>query len=128
MESVRTFPKIDISPDVYFLGTDAEIEDAERLEAERAEEFGRLFFSPSFVACEYVKESGARRILHRSTRPGVMFQLSFIAPDGVPTMHQNYIKTGSDAVPEAIHTGSDLLQFFASENIGEIISLRILTK
>ncbi len=127
-ENTITFNSLNISPDLFFLGSDEEIEAAERKEAERAAEIERVFFAPGFIAAEYKRSSGAREILHRSTRPGVYFQLSYIAADEVPTMHENYIKLDDpNPVKQAIDSKSDLLRHFVNYNIDEKITLRILT-
>ena len=92
-EKIISFESLNIDPCYAFICSDEEIEAAERKEAARAEELKAVFFAPDFIAAEHRTESGAREILHRSTRPGVYFQLSYIAADGVPTLHENYIKT-----------------------------------
>ena len=94
----------------------------------RAEELKAVFFAPDFIAAEHRTESGAREILHRSTRPGVYFQLSYIAADGVPTMHENYIKTEEkQTAPGCIDSESELYNHFICYNLDENISFRVLT-
>lgn len=127
-ENIITFKSLDIDPCYAFIFSDEEIEAAERKEAERAAEIERVFFAPGFIAAEYKHESGAREILHRSTRPGVYFQLSYIAADGVPTMHENYIKTEEkQTAPGCIDSESELYNHFICYNLDESISFRVLT-
>ena len=127
-ENTITFENLNIDPCYAFICTDEEIEATERKEASRAAELEKLFFSPSFVAAEYTQKSGAREILHHSTRNGVYFQLSYIAPDGVPTMHENFIRIEhKNHVNQAIDTKDDLLRHFVSLNLDESITFKVLT-
>lgn len=43
-----------------------------------------------FQAAEYRTPNGSQRILHPSIHPGVDWQISYIHPDGVPSMHSSY--------------------------------------
>ena len=122
------FEPLRIDPALYFRGTDAEIESAQIKEETAEEAIKAIIYAPGFKALEIRKHypSGtAREILHHSTRHGVLFQLSYIDPDGVPAMHENYIQTAPDAVPEAIHDERDLLRhiigFFRREAKLDII-------
>lgn len=125
-EKQITFKSLNINPCYAFICTDEEIEAIEAREAERAAELERVFFAPGFIAAEYRHESGAREILHHSTRNGVYFQLSYIAADGVPTMHENYIKVDHiNPVKQAIETKTDLLRHFI--RLDEDITLKVLT-
>ena len=122
------FPSLDIAPDLFFLGSDEAIEAAEAKEAERAAELEKVFFAPDFIAAEYITEHGAREILHHSTRAGIYFQLSYIAADGIPTMHENYINTGGDPQKVgAIETAAELLRHFTNHNSENPLLLHILT-
>lgn len=125
-EKEITFKSLNIDPCYAFIFSDEEIEAAERKEEERAAELERVFFAPGFIAAEYRHESGAREILHRSTRNGVYFQLSFIAADGVPTMHENYIKVDHPhPVNQAIEQKAELLRHFV--RLDADITLKVLT-
>jgi len=107
------FEPLRIEPALYFRGTDEEIERAQEAEEAAAEALKTIIYAPDFSALEIRKEyprGTAREILHHSTRHGVLFQLSYIDPDGVPAMHENYIQTAPEAVPEAIHEENDLLR------------------
>lgn len=109
------FEPLHIKPVLFFRGTPEEIERAENAEEAAAEAIKTIIYAPNFSALEIRKtypRGTAREILHHSTRPGVLFQLSYIDPDGVPAMHENYIQTAPDAVPEAIHEERDLLAHF----------------
>ena len=124
------FEPLKIDPVLYFRGTDEEIERAEKAEETAAEALKAIIYAPGFKALEIRKTypSGtAREILHHSTRHGVLFQLSYIDPDGVPAMHENYIQTAPDAVPEAIHEERDLLRhivgFFRRESALDIVAI-----
>lgn len=128
-EKYISFPPLNISNTVFFHGTEEEQQEAERKEAERAAELEKVLFSADFIAAEYINYYKQRRILHRSTREGVRFQLSYIDPDGVPAMHENYISEGAD--PEevgAIHTKKQLLRHFIHAGNDEELTLRILTR
>ena len=116
---------LDIAPELYFLGTDQEIEQAERKEQERRDEIANIIFSPDFQYCYYMTDGGQAHVLHHSTRQGVKYQLSFIGADGVPTMHESYIKTGVTASHEAIHTKAELLQHFVNRTLNKDIILNI---
>lgn len=107
------FEPLHIDPAVYFRGTDEEIERSQIKEETAAEALKAIIYAPGFSALEIRKErptGTAREILHHSTRHGVLFQLSYIDPDGVPAMHENYIQAAPDAVNEAIHDERDLLR------------------
>lgn len=127
-EKQITFKSLEIDPCYAFICTDEEIEAIEAREAERAAEIKRVFFAPGFIAAEYTQKSGAREILHRSTRNGVYFQLSYIAADGVPSMHENYIKVDHPhPVKQAIDSKSDLFRHFVNMNFEKDITFRVLT-
>lgn len=127
-EKTITFKSLEIDPCYAFICTDEEIEAIEAREAERAAELERVFFAPGFTAAEYTQKSGAREILHRSTRNGVYFQLSYIAADGVPTMHENYIKVDHpNPINQAIDSKNDLFRHFVSMNLEKDITFRVLT-
>lgn len=109
------FNALNIEPALFFRGTPEEIDRAENAEEAAAEALKAIIYAPGFKALEIRKQyprGTAREILHHSTRPGVLFQLSYIDPDGVPAMHENFIQTAPDAVPEAIHEERDLLAHF----------------
>jgi len=113
----------------YFLGTEEEQKTADERKKARAEELKRVIFAPGFIACEYFNEYGQRRILHRSTRPGVIYQLSYIDADGVPAMHENYINdgTGNPYDVGSIHDERELLQHFIHNSNEKTLNLHILT-
>lgn len=99
MKTTITFPAQNISRAVVFDGTDAEIEAAEKAEQEANKKILDIINAPDFIALEYrvpYEKGDARRILHRSTRPGVKWQLSYIDPDGIPAMHENFGNLGAD--------------------------------
>lgn len=123
------FNPLNIDFNIYFLGTDEEQAAADRIQEERAEELKRVIFAPAFIAAEYITPNGSRRILHRSTRPGVLFQLSYIAPDGIPTMHENFINTGTGNPHKvgSIETAAALIDHFVIESNETALNLHILT-
>lgn len=128
-ESMHIFPALNIPPALFFTGSDEKITEAEEKEAARADELRNIFFSPDFFAAEYTTESGARQILHHSTRPGVLFQLSYIGADGVPTMHENYINIGGDPWKlGSIESAAELLRHFVNVSSHKTpLSLRVVT-
>ena len=113
----------------YFLGTEEEQKTADERKKARAEELERLLFAPGFIAAEYVNEYGQRRILHHSTRPGVVYQLSFIDADGVPAMHENYINDGNGDPYKVGHIGDarELIQHYTHQSNEKPLTLHILT-
>lgn len=116
-ENYITFDSLKIDYNLFFIGSDEEINEAERKEKERAEELKKIFFAPNFCAAEYIEKNGSRHILHHSTRTGFLYQLSYIAPDGIPTSHQN-IK--QDNIKE-------LLNHFIFYNSRHALKLHIIT-
>lgn len=124
-----TLPALNIDHCLFFRGTDAEIEEAEQKENGRAEEIKKIIFSDGFRAMEYTNYNGQRRILHHSTRPGVMFQLSYIDPDGVPAMHENYIKDTSRAPLDdsAIMDIKKLLRHYVIASNSDPLTLTIIS-
>ena len=113
----------------YFLGTEEEQTEADRRKEARAEELKRVIFAPGFIACEYFNEYGQRRILHHSTRAGVIFQLSYIDADGIPAMHENFINdgTGNPGKVGAIHDARELIRHFTNQSNEKPLTLHILT-
>jgi hypothetical protein len=119
----------DVDPAVFFLGTDQEVEALEALEAKTAAELQAVLFCRDFIAMEYYTENGARRILHRSTRPGVLFQLSYIDADGVPVMHENYISAPAEKPIQAhIGTKEDLYKHFIDQLYFGDLRLYVITR
>lgn len=122
------FDSLKINPTIYFWGTDREIEEAEEKEAIRAAELEKVLFSDDFLALELTRESGAREILHHSTRKGVFFQLSYIASDGVPTMHENYIRTDEPTTDGARVEGKEtLLRHYVNATLQKSRTFELLT-
>lgn len=119
-----TLKSLDINPNIYFFGTNEAIEAAERKEQVQADIIKNIISAPDFIALEYRTKSGARRILHRSTRCGVLWQLSYIAADGVPTMHENYISIGR--TEEHTHTAAELYRHFVNLTLNTAQELTIL--
>lgn len=128
-ENYITLQPANINYLCYFLGTEEEQQEADERKKARTEELKRVIFAPGFIACEYYNEYKQRRILHRSTRPGVIYQLSFIDPDGVPAMHENYINDGTGNPQEVgrIGTESELIQHFIHQSNESPLTLHILT-
>ena len=124
---LRSFDAMNISELLPFHGTDDEIKAAEIMERQRESDIEKIIFQPGFIAMAYTTESGQTRILHRSTRPGVMFQLSYIDADGIPAMHENYIETTPDHVDEAIHDKPELLKHYRQYSNRHDLSLEIIT-
>lgn len=110
---IYKFKKLNIDPCIYFLGSDEEIEKAEALEAARAAELEKILLNNSMVY--YTTLQGQKRYLHRSTRKGVAYQLSYEGSDGLPIMHENYIKTSDDHIDAAIGTKEDLIKHYIDQ-------------
>ena len=118
---------MDINPAIWFTGTDEEIEQAERKEARQAAKLEKIIFSPDFQQLTYTTTTGAIRSLHRSTRPGVMFQLSYIDPDGVPAMHENFIQTMTIYGVGKIQDKRDLIRHFVNKTFRNSLQLELIT-
>lgn len=118
---------LDVDPVIYFTGTESEITEAETKEARRASEIENLIFSGNFKQLTYITETGQIHSLHRSTRAGVLLQLSFIDVNGIPAMHENYIKTAPETVNEFIHTKKDLLQHYVRKSLYKTLQLELIT-
>ena len=115
---------LDIDPALYFTGSNKEIEEAEKKEARQAAIIEKLIFSEDIQQVTYTTEAGQIRSLHRSTRDGVKYQLSYIDPDGIPARHENYINQGAD--PEnvgTIHTKADLIRHYISQTLRKPLEL-----
>ncbi len=126
IERTMVFPALSFKPTVFFLGTDAEIEAVQNEENVRKKKIKDVVFEKNFSALEYTNSWGQRRILHKSPRKGVTFQMSYIDPDGVPAMHENYIKNNAECVDEKIYEEDDLLEHFARISEELVISILYL--
>ena len=119
MKTTITFPAQNISRTVVFDGTDAEIKAAEKIEQESTKKILSIINAPDFIALEYREnypKGDARRILHRSTRPGVKWQLSYIDSDGIPAMHENFVNLGADIEEVgAVETEKRLARHFVNK-------------
>lgn len=125
-QSDVSFPSLGISRTVAFTGTDAEIADAEAKEAERASEFERLINSNDFMALEMRKPDGRSEILHRSSRPGVVYQLTYMGSDGEPTMHESYGANGENTTGQNIHSMDELYRHFIIDNLDSDITFNVM--
>ena len=127
MRQTTTLAPLHISNTVFFRGTDDEIREAEKKEQARAEELEKIFFSADFIACEYRNYYGQRRILHHSTRDGVLFQLSYIDSDGVPAMHENFMGEGDPYKVGHIGSKAELLRHYINAGNNSELTLTIIT-
>lgn len=112
-KTIYKFKKLNIDPCIYFLGSDEEIGKAEALEAARAADLEKILFDNAMVL--YTTAEGQKRYLHRSTRAGVAYQLSYEARDGVPVMHENYIQTSENHIDAHIGTKEDLIKHYIDQ-------------
>ena len=128
MKRIIILPSLNIDPVIFFRGTEAEQEEAEAREAERKTEIEKIIFNPNFQQLTYITENGQIHSLHRSTRQGVMYQLSFIDVDGIPAMHENYIKTAQETVNEFIHSRKDLTRHYIRKTQGKPLKLELITE
>ena len=124
---LRSFEAMNISELLPFHGTDEEIAAAKIIEENRESEIEKIIFQPGFKVMAYITESGQTRVLHKSTRPGVMFQLSYIDADGIPAMHENFIETAPDHVDEAIHSKKDLIRHYSRYSNRHNLILEVIT-
>ena len=115
--------KLNIDPCVYFLGSDEEIEAAEALEASRAADLEKILFNNAMVL--YRTEAGQTRYLHRSTRAGVAYQLSYEGSNGLPVMHENFIQTSENHIDAWIGSKTDLLKHYIDESLNNDLILEI---
>lgn len=90
---VRQAPVYNYSRTLAFEGTDEEIAEAEAKEKEVEDFFKDLINEEGFFAIEYDKSgfNGYKfhRILTRSARQGVEYQLTYMQQDYTPTYHEN---------------------------------------
>ena len=123
-----TLPKLDIRRDVYFNGTEQEIDDAEQAMKQRKAEMKAIIEADDFTAMLLRdKEGGRYEILHPSTRPGVKYQLTYYAPDDIPSMHENYGRTDAEnPVDEAIHSMDELYNHYANESLSKALNISVL--
>lgn len=121
----QTLKSLNIKPDLFFTGTDEEIEKAEEQETRRNEEIKELVTSTGFLALEYTTAHGQRVILHGSTRPWARFQLSFLDADGIPAGHKSFIETDGSG---AAHTAAELWEHFTSLTRNKDLTLTVLRK
>lgn len=82
-------PPVTYKSTVYFIGTDREIEEAERQDERQIKQWAHIF-SLDFNYFHFKNSIGQAVVLHRSTRPEAKYQLSFIDFDGVPSRHELY--------------------------------------
>lgn len=127
MKTTIILNTLDIDQAIYFLGSDEEIAKAEEKEARQAEKLEKIIFSSDFQQLTYKTAAGAIRSLHRSTRPGVMFQLSYIDPDGVPAMHENFIQTRTIYGVGKIQTKKDLIRHFINQTFRKSLQCELIT-
>lgn len=132
MKQYILFKSLETDPTLYFFGTDEEIKQAEQKEAEAAQKWLNIINQESFQALEIKQSHSNGRqstiILHHSTRNGVHFQMSYIAWDGVPTMHENYIDMGADTEEVgAVHSLKKLLEKLTGLHIRKDIEVTLLT-
>ena len=126
-EATTTLAPLHISNTVFFKGTEAEQAEAEAKETARAAELAAIITAPDFIALEYINSYGQRRILHRSTRRGVMWQLSYIDPDGVPAMHENYMGEGNPYEVGHIGSKAELIRHYIHAGNNSEMKLTVLT-
>lgn len=120
-----TLKSLNIDPCIYFLGTDAEIEEAERKERMQAEKIESIIFSDNFQGLSCWNTLGQELILTYSIRQGVLFQLTYIDRDGVPVMHENYIKTSKNHVNECIEPRENLIKKLVNMTLEHEIILSV---
>lgn len=126
-EVVKKFKSLNISRVICFKGTEEDILKAEKMEEDAGKLVQSIYQNPSFMGMEWFEtftdKNGNvkkfRRILTKSTRKGVGFQLSYFDNYDKPTMHENYIRTSQDAVNECIHDEKDLLRYLTGRFIFE---------
>lgn len=107
-----TLNNINIDPCIYFLGTDVKIEEAEEKERAQGKKIENIIFADDFQGLSCRNDLGQELILTYSIRQGVLFQLTYIDRDGIPVMHENYIKTSENHVDECIEPKENLIKKF----------------
>ena len=116
---------LDIQPRDRILRNPADRAEVRRKESGRAEEVRRIVFSPDFSGMQY-KKDGRDVILTRSIREGVAFQLSYFDRDGIPAMHENFVKTAEKAVGKAIHSEEELVSHYVRASLRRDVELETL--
>lgn len=119
VKTYKTLYKYNFSDIYAFTATDAEILKNEQTINRKTQKIIKLVNDPEFCALR-VKTTGAGAyILHKSTRPGVKFQLSIIAADGIPTAHEN--------IKDDKKLRSDIEYYFLNRLFTGPVKLEILT-
>lgn len=84
-----------------------------------------LIHRDDFQAAQYSTPEGSQRILHHSPRDGVDWQLSYVAPDGIPTMHGDFLEDGHDS-PHSGRTMRELMQDLSTDNARTVKEITLL--
>ena len=84
-----------------------------------------LIHRDDFQAAQYSTPEGSQRILHHSPRDGVDWQLSYVAPDGIPTMHGDFLEDGHDS-PHSGRTMRKLMQDLSTDNARTVKEITLL--
>ena len=87
-----TLSSLNIDPAIFFIGSEAEQEEAERKETERAEELKKIIFAPDFRALSYTADQ-LYYIFTRSTHPGAFWSLSVFYNENALS-HSEYRENG----------------------------------
>lgn len=122
-----TAPTIDIDSDVFFLGTEEEIADAEAQEARCKEFWDTLLQRPGFCGCQFESDGhGHMMYLTHSIRPGVYWQLSYFGCDGQANMHGDYAEKGEQNEARKIHSFENLLTTLSNFSIRQTLFVTAL--
>lgn len=123
-----TLPSLNLARDLYFKGTDADIEAGEKKLAQREHEMKDIIESDDFTALMLKNKAGGRyEILHPSTRKGIRFQLTYYGNDGEPSMHESYGKTGGPVDErENVHSMEELYRHYADMSYDSDLKLQVL--
>lgn len=123
-----TLSSLNLARDLYFKGTDAEIEAGEKKLAQREREMKDIIESDDFTALMLKNKAGGRyEILHPSTRKGIRFQLTYYGNDGEPSMHESYGKTGGPVDErENVHSMDELYRHYADMSYDSDLKLQVL--
>ena len=121
-----TLPSMGIDPAYAFKYGEAEAEAAEKKIEQRKADIRDMIQRNSFMALQITKKDGRKEILSRSVRPGVAWQLTYYGSDGEPTMHENYGRTGTGRVNEAVHTEDELYTHFANMTLRNDLKVETL--
>ena len=127
MEKKLIIPKVTVDPAAMFFQEENPQEAAlHEIQYDNARVlWDALIHREDFQAAQFSTPEGSQRILHHSPRDGVDWQLSYIAPDGIPTMHGDFSEDEHYS-PDSGRTMNELLQDLTNDNARTVKEITLL--